>query len=71
MSNRITNLQIELMKIFSYEVSETELLEIKHLLANYFAKKADDEMDTLWDESKWTTETMDKWLKQHNRSEYS
>lgn len=68
--DRITNLQVELMKIFSYELSETELLEIKDLLSSYFAKKATDEIDRLWDANKWSNEMMDKWLNDHNRVEY-
>jgi len=68
--DRITNLQIELMKVFSYELSEIELLEIKELLSSYFAKKATNEIDRLWEENNWSNEIMDKWLSDHNRVEY-
>lgn len=66
--NKITNLQRELVKVFSYEVSEEELKDIRDLLSNYFAEKATREMDRLWDERGWTNETMDKWLKEHKRT---
>jgi hypothetical protein len=69
--DKITNLQLELMKIFSYELSERELIEIKELLSSYFAKKASDEIDKLWEEREWSDEVMNKWLRDHNRIEYT
>jgi hypothetical protein len=59
---RLTNLQQELLKIFSIELSDKELLEIKHLLATHFASKASDEMDRLWETNQRNQETMETWL---------
>jgi len=59
----LTNLQLELLKLFSMNLPEEELLEIRRILANYFAERASDEMDRLWEENKWTNETMDDWLR--------
>ncbi|MCB9304915.1 MAG: hypothetical protein H6566_30155 [Lewinellaceae bacterium] len=58
----LTNLQLELLKLYSLELSEEQLLEVKRLLANYFAEQASDEMDRLWEERGWNNETMEKWL---------
>jgi hypothetical protein len=58
----LSNLQIELLQLFSQNVSEDDLIAIKRILAKYFANKASDEMDKLWDEQGWTNETMDEWL---------
>lgn len=58
----LSNLQIELLQLYSQEVSEEDLLAIKRLLAKYFADRASDAMDQLWDEKGWTNETMDEWL---------
>lgn len=58
----LSNLQLELLKIFSFNLEESQLLEIKELLASYFAQKATEEMDKLWKEKKWSAETMEKWL---------
>ncbi|MBK8653866.1 MAG: hypothetical protein IPN20_08205 [Haliscomenobacter sp.] len=44
-------------------MSDAQLLEIKALLANYFAEKASDRMDALWEERGWTPETMEAWGK--------
>lgn len=60
----LTNVQLELLKLFSLNVSENQLLEIKKVLAKYFASKATEEMDKLWVENNWTNETMDNWLKE-------
>ena len=59
----LTNLQIELIKLFSLDLSEDQLMEVRQLLSSYFAEKASDEMDKLWDEKGWDNETMDNWLK--------
>lgn len=59
----LTNLQLELIKLFSLDLSDEQLMEVRQLLAKYFAEKASDEMDRLWDENGWDNETMDSWLK--------
>ena len=58
----LTNLQYELLKFFQYDVQEQELMDIKQLLSEYFAKKAMDEMDKHWQENNLSNETMDAWL---------
>jgi len=59
----LTNLQLELIKLFSLDVSEDELKDIKRMLSKYFADKATDEMDRLWEKNGWSNEAMDEWLK--------
>ena len=66
----LTNLQLEILQMFKYELDEKQLLEIRALLANYFADKATQEMDRLWDERGWSEETMEEWSKEHMRTEY-
>jgi hypothetical protein len=34
---KLTELQLDLLKMFSYQLSQEQLLDIKKLLANYFA----------------------------------
>lgn len=59
----LTNLQIELLKLYSLNLPEESLIDIKRLIAKYFADKASDEMDRLWEENNWSDQTMDEWLK--------
>ncbi|MEM1324328.1 MAG: hypothetical protein AAGI23_00160 [Bacteroidota bacterium] len=59
----LTSLQLELLKIYSFGIQDEQLLEIKQLLARYFAQKATEEADQLWEKKGWTNETMNEWLK--------
>ncbi len=69
-SQKLTNLQLELVKPFSYKIAENQVLEIKQLLSNYFADKATEEMDRLWNENNWSEETMKEWSNEHLRTPY-
>jgi hypothetical protein len=64
----LTNLQQELLKIYSSDVAEEDLLHIKRYLARYFAFKAIGEADKIWDERGYTNETMTKWLNEDKAS---
>ncbi len=64
---KLTNLQIELLKLFSFEVDEKQLVEIRQLLSDYFAQQATTEMDRLWNENNWSDDTMKKWANTHLR----
>lgn len=66
----LTNLQLELLDTFSRRPSVEDLINIKVLLANYFAQKAMDEADQLWDERAYTQDTMTEWLNEHKRTPY-
>ena len=66
----LTNLQLEILQMFKYELEEEQLLEIRALLARYFVDKATDEMDRLWEERGWSADTMEDWSKEHMRTEY-
>lgn len=50
----LTNLQRELLQLFAREVSEEDLRQIRQLLARYFAEKAMDLADEVWEEKQWT-----------------
>jgi hypothetical protein len=65
----LSNLQIELLQLYSQNVSEEDLIAIKRLLARYFADRASDEMDKLWEEEGWTNDTMDEWLSDDEATE--
>jgi hypothetical protein len=67
-TNKLSNLQLELLKIFSRNISEEQLLEIKGILSRYFAGKASDEFEKLAEEKGWTAETYRKWANEHNRT---
>jgi hypothetical protein len=59
-TQKLTNLQLELLKVFSYQLNQQQLTDIKNLLANYFAEQATQEMDKLWEENNWDSEFLTK-----------
>ncbi len=63
----LTNLQIELLKVFAYTLDDATLLQIRELLAKFFAEKATQRMDEIWQERGYTNETMDNWLQEENK----
>jgi hypothetical protein len=67
-SYKLSNLQLELLKIFSRNISDEQLLEIKGILSRYFADKASDEFEKLAEQRGWTAETYQQWANEHNRS---
>ena len=68
----LSNLQLELLKTFSRPLPENQILEIKELLSDYFAKKVDDEMDKLFEENKWeVNDKVEEWKGEHIRTPYT
>lgn len=59
---------MELLKLYPYTVSEVELQEIRHVLADYFARKIDTEMNQLWLDKGWNEQTIEDWKNEHMRS---
>ncbi len=67
---QLTNLQLELLKTFSYDLTESQILETKDLLAKYFARKVTSETDDFWDKNDWSNETIEDLAKEHLRTQY-
>ncbi len=65
----LSNIQKELLKLYANNVSDSTLLEIKQILAKYFADKATVAMDEFWDENGLTEQTMIDWTNEHNRAQ--
>lgn len=51
-------------------VDENQQMEISNLLAHYFAQKAFDAADELWDSGLIGEETIDEWKSEHMRTPY-
>ncbi|MBK7869548.1 MAG: hypothetical protein IPJ74_02130 [Saprospiraceae bacterium] len=66
----LTNVQLELLKLFAREVPEEELLEIKRLLVKYFAQRATKKANEVWDANEWTDEDAQRLLYLHERTPY-
>jgi hypothetical protein len=70
-AKRLTNLQIELLEVFKYELSEEQIKEIRSLLVNYFADKVTNDIDKLFEQNNWGEEKIEEWSKEHMRTKYS
>ncbi|CAN5336863.1 hypothetical protein BH09BAC4_BH09BAC4_34020 [soil metagenome] len=66
----LSNIQLELLKVFSRNVPDEDLKAIKVLLSNYFAQKAITLADQAWEQEGLTEETMKEWRQTHLRTEY-
>lgn len=65
----LSNLQQELLQLYGNGVSDESLMEIKGILAQYFAERATSAMDDLWDDRGLTSGDMSIWAREHNRLE--
>ena len=58
---KLSAIQLHLLRFFSERpVSDSETTEIQRIIANYYAHKADQRMDELWEQRGYTEETMDE-----------
>ena len=58
----LTNLQLELLKLYSFGVSADEILEVKRLLGQHFADRLSAQASAAYQANKWTETTLDEWL---------
>ncbi len=58
----LSNVQEELLKLYSSNLTEQELKELKIVLAKYFADKAVKEADRVWEEKDLNNSKLDDWL---------
>ncbi len=61
-SQKFTSLQLELLKLYSFEPSEAELKEVRHMLANFFMERFQSKLDEAAAERGISDETLDEWL---------
>ena len=60
----LSNIQAELLKIFSADIPDKELAELKNIIAGFLLDKARDKADAVWDEKGYTDEKLKELL--HN-----
>ena len=58
----LSNLQLEMLKTFTHQLDDGELVEIKKLLASFFAKRAVKQANKAWDEKGWSDTDVDRML---------
>lgn len=63
--------QLQILNLMSYVESDETLDEIKDMLSNYFAQKAEKEIDKLWDSGKINGTIIEEWKNEHMRTPYN
>ena len=63
----MSNLQLELLRTFTHQISDEDVLAIRKMLSDYFAKKAIDLADSAWETNNWTSKDTEKLSTEHNR----
>lgn len=58
----LSNVQAELLKLFSAEIPEIHLLELKKVMAKFLLDKARDRADDIWDKKGYTDEKLQQIL---------
>ncbi len=58
----LSNVQLELLKAFSHQLKEEDLIELRKLLAQFFAQKAIAAADRTWEEKGWNDEEVSQLL---------
>lgn len=64
----LTNLQVEMLRLFATKVPEKDLMEIRDMIARYLLERARDEADRIWDERGYTDEKLKELLEKNNGS---
>lgn len=60
--NKLSNVQQEILKLYSTDLNESDINELKFQLAQYYAHKATSQADKVWDEKGYSAKNMEKWL---------
>ena len=58
----LSNLQVEMLKLFANDIPEENLEEVKSLIAKYLLEKARDKADEVWVKKGYTNETFERLL---------
>ena len=62
--------KMDLLRVVDRIKTVDEILVIRNVLANYYAQKAEEEMDRLWDNGTINEQVIEQWGKEHMRTPY-
>lgn len=58
----LSNVQEEILKLYSLNLSPEKLTELKTLLGKFYALKSSREADQVWEREQLSDDIMDQWL---------
>lgn len=62
--------QLELLNVLADVNDEEELMALKHAISEFFARRADEEMEKLWASGDWNEQTLQELKTAHYRTPY-
>ena len=65
-----TSAQLHILEMMKYLKSESAILELQRVIADFYAKKVQEEADRLWDEGILDAEAIENIGKSHLRTPY-
>jgi hypothetical protein len=63
----LNSTQVEILKLFSQPLSESDLKEIKTLLVNHLSEKLINKIDDISQQKGYTQKDFDNWLNEPNQ----
>ena len=70
MTQVFSTYQMQILDSISAVKSDKELCDIRDLIAQYFSNKALDAMDALCESGALSTQTVESWATEHQRTPY-
>ena len=61
-TKKLSGLQLELLKVYSFEPSPNDLMQIKQILAKFFANKLVDNVQKSVEENNISDNDLENWL---------
>lgn len=62
--------QIEILDIMSRVREQSDITAIRDMISNYFAEKAEREIEEQWETGKLNAATIESWKNEHMRTAY-
>ncbi len=63
--------QLEMLDIMANIRTDEELKALKHVISEFYAKRADEEMEKLWQSGQWNEQTLKDLSNTHYRTPYN
>lgn len=63
--------QLSILRLLGRMKTIEQVNELRQIISNYYAQKATEEMDRLWDTGQWSEQENEAVLKEHLRTPYN
>lgn len=69
-SVELNQAQLSILRLLARMDTKEKVEELRQVISNYYARKATEEMDRLWDSGEWSEEKNESVLDEHLRTPY-